>query len=82
MRCSRSLGGSARLMDEILRHGTQDLFQARTDSDDARTAVQSKTDGRLALSNGVETNAVLREDPENAEAGRMVPRPNQVRAFF
>ena len=69
--CSRSLGSSAPLMEEILRWGTQDLFQARRDSE-GNTAVQSReADGASAME-GVEGGASLRDDAGNSDSGRPV----------
>lgn len=38
--CSRSLGGAAPLMEEILRWGTQELFQERAEDADAMEGVE------------------------------------------
>lgn len=59
-------------MDEILRWGTQDLFTARSDSEDALAAVQS------GEGDGPEGDSALREDPENAEGGKAQFKPCQV----
>ena len=61
--CSRSLGSSAPLMEEILRWGTQDLFQARHDSEDGRTAVQSgEGEGGATPMEGMEGQGALPGD--------------------
>ena len=69
--CSRSLGSSAPLMEEILRWGTQDLFQARRDSE-GNTAVQSREADVPSAMEGVEGGASLRDDAGNSDGGRPV----------
>lgn len=57
-------------MEDILRWGTQDLFQARKDTEDDQTAAQSGDGGAgLHLPNGA-AEASSRDSPGNAEATR------------
>ncbi len=61
----RSLGNCAALMEDILRWGTQDLFQARKDSEDKQAAGHSgNADMPAATING---EAGLRDSPGNTE---------------
>ena len=54
-------------MEDILRWGTQDLFQARRDSEDSQRAGPSGGPGPpAALANG-STDAAMRDSTGNAE---------------
>ena len=58
-------------MEEILRWGTQDLFQARRDSE-GNTAVQSRDADVPSAMEGVEGGPSLRDDAGNSDGGRPV----------
>ena len=55
-------------MEDILRWGTQDLFQARKDSEDKQTA-ENSAQPESAMANG---EASMRDSPGNTEAPKQV----------
>ena len=58
-------------MEDILRWGTQDLFQARKDSEDKQAAEHSG-EPEAAMANG---EASLRDSPGNTEAPKQSKVP-------
>jgi hypothetical protein len=61
-------------MEEILRWGTQDLFQARRDTEDGRTVVQSGEGGGATPMEGMEGEAALQNDAGNT--AKVPPPPD------